>query len=145
LVTYVSYLGGSGGDTGVAIAVDAVGAAWVTGYTNSTDFPVTAVAYRGTASDRSDVFVTKIFPDGATLEYSTYAGGSETDNPSAIALDPAVVLLLWFVTDVLGRLTPLLVLPVSSDPRVVPLQVSVQPPFREAARDGRSPFLDPWP
>lgn len=85
----MSYLGGSGGDSGVAIAVDSTGAAVVTGTTMSTDFPVTPNALQPNYFGNTDVFITKVSPDGATLVYSTYAGGSQSDVPSSLALDPS--------------------------------------------------------
>ena len=50
LLTYASYLGGTGGDSGVSIAVDqSDGSAWVTGTTTSTDFPVTPDGFQQTS------------------------------------------------------------------------------------------------
>ena len=80
LLTYVSYLGGSGGDSGVAIAVDSTGEAWVTGTTVSTDFPISAHPLQTHNFGSVDVFITKVSTDGSTLLYSTYAGGSENDS-----------------------------------------------------------------
>ena len=83
---YSSYLGGTGnqsspalGDIAQAIAVDAAGDAYITGYTYSSDFPVSDSAfqttYAGTATT-SNAFVTKLNPGGTSLLYSTYLGGS---------------------------------------------------------------------
>jgi hypothetical protein len=89
LLTYASYLGGTGGDEGVSIAVDQNdSSAWITGTTSSTDFPVTSDAFQSTNFGDEDVFVTKVSPDGSTLEYSTYAGGSNNDEATGIAVDP---------------------------------------------------------
>jgi hypothetical protein len=89
LLTYTSYLGGTGGDEGVAIAVDQNdGSAWVTGTTASTDFPVTANALQSTNFGSDDIFMTKISPDGSSIEYSTYAGGGLDDEATGIAVDP---------------------------------------------------------
>lgn len=87
LLTYVSYLGG-GGDSGTAIAVDATGAALVTGTTTSTNFPVTTNPLQSTNFGQTDVFVSKISPDGTSLVYSTYLGGTADDSSSSIAVDP---------------------------------------------------------
>jgi len=90
LLTYVSYLGGTGGDEGVSIAVDQNdGSAWVTGTTTSTDFPVTASAFQNSNFGNADIFMTKVSPDGSGLTYSTYAGGSLDDEASGITVDPA--------------------------------------------------------
>ena len=100
-LVYSTYLGGSGGDVGDAIAADAEGNAYVTGQTFSTDFPVTPGAFQTTnkaaAGADSNAFVTKLNPTGTALVYSTYLGGSglaaETpyggDKGSAIAVDAA--------------------------------------------------------
>ena len=88
-LAYSTYLGGSNGDTGSGIAVDAAGAAYITGYTSSADFPTTGGAYQRTSSFGQHAFVTKLSPDGATLAYSTYLGGSNGDTGSGIAVDAA--------------------------------------------------------
>jgi Beta-propeller repeat/FG-GAP-like repeat len=89
-VLYSTYLGGNNQDLGQGIAVDAAGNAYVTGYTNSTDFPTTAGAYQAVnAGGASDAFVTKLDPAGSALVYSTYLGGANTDVSYAIAVDDA--------------------------------------------------------
>ncbi|MFH1374826.1 MAG: SBBP repeat-containing protein [bacterium] len=84
-LVYSTYLGGSDGDHGRGITVDASGAVYVTGSTGSTDFP-TENPYQ-TDQGKSDVFVTKLGSSGNSLVYSTYLGGSDTDNGSNIAVD----------------------------------------------------------
>ena len=74
-LVYSTYLGGSDGDYGKGIAVDTDGNAYVTGYTDSEDFP-TASAIYGNNAGSPDVFVTKLDPKGKKLVYSTYLGGS---------------------------------------------------------------------
>jgi hypothetical protein len=86
---YSTYLGGSGGnDVGVGIAVDSSGNGYVTGGTNSTDFP-TVNPIQTSISGVSDAFVAKINASGSALVYSTYLGGSGSDNGSGIAVDSA--------------------------------------------------------
>ncbi|HEV2177697.1 MAG TPA: SBBP repeat-containing protein [Terriglobia bacterium] len=93
VLVYSSYLGGSAFDEVKGIAVDSSGSAYVTGDTSSTDFPVGSGAFHSTCTiggmppTCSDVFVTKFSPDGSTLVYSTYLGGSEADVGTAIAVD----------------------------------------------------------
>lgn len=94
VLTYSTYLGGSGYDSGAAIAVDSTGAVYVTGFTLSDNFPITAGAYHTTCGTSgscnggySDVFVTKLSPGGSSLVYSTYLGGSKDDLGKAIAVD----------------------------------------------------------
>ncbi len=93
---YSTYLGGSGQDTGAAIAVDASGATYLTGQTTSTDFPTTPGAFQTAFGAKScpspfvtcyDAFVTKVSPDGSGLAYSSYLGGSAIDIGAGIAVD----------------------------------------------------------
>ncbi|MBN1830337.1 MAG: SBBP repeat-containing protein, partial [Deltaproteobacteria bacterium] len=85
-LAYSTYLGGSGGDYGQGIAVDASGNAYVTGYTYSSDFP-THSAYQATHGGNCDAFVTKVSSSGSALAYSTYLGGSGDDYGYGIAVD----------------------------------------------------------
>jgi uncharacterized protein (TIGR03437 family) len=78
---YSTYFGGSGSDTAAGIAIDALGAAYVTGNTNSTDFPVTAGAFAKSGGN----FVFKLNPDGSTA-YSTYFSDAQTQS-NAVAVD----------------------------------------------------------
>jgi hypothetical protein len=97
-ITYSTYLGGSGDETGYAIAIDASGSAYVTGYTGSTTFPTTAGAYDATLGGNSDAFVTKLNSSGSALSYSTYLGGSSDDKGYAIAVDGNGVAYITGVT-----------------------------------------------
>ena len=87
VLSYSTYLSGVAADTGNAIAVDDSGAAYVTGVTSSNNFPVTAGAPQGAVGGGSDVFLTKLTPDGSALVYSTYVGGGADDVGNGIALD----------------------------------------------------------
>jgi hypothetical protein len=84
---YSIYLGGSDGDYGSGITVDAGGNAYVTGMTNSMDFPTTMLAVYPSPFGVQDVFITKLNPNGTTLLYSTYLGGSGYDESSKITID----------------------------------------------------------
>lgn len=87
---YSTYLGGSGSDVGLSLALDVDGNAYVTGYTTSFDFPVTAGALQsryGSSPGLEDAFVTKLNATGTALVYSTYLGGSDPDRGNAIAVD----------------------------------------------------------
>ncbi len=86
---YSTYLGGSGTDEGHSIAVDAAGNAYVTGYTNSTNFPTVNALQPANAVNSNDAFVTKVNPSGSALVYSTYLGGSGNDYGNGIAVDAA--------------------------------------------------------
>src|SRR2546425_1545635 len=79
VLSYSSYLGGSGGDEGWGIAVDTLGNAYVTGSTSSTNFPTNLGAFQTALAGGSDAFVTKLDATGSALLYSTYLGGSGGD------------------------------------------------------------------
>ena len=83
---YSSYLGGAVNDAAYGIAVDSLGQAYVTGYTESTNFPVNH-SFNITPNGCSDVFVTKVSADGKYLLYSTYLGGNNTDAGNGIAVN----------------------------------------------------------
>ena len=85
-LVYSTYLGGDSDDGAFAVAVDAAGNAYVTGYTFSSDFP-TASPLQASNSGSKEAFVTKLNAAGSALVYSTYLGGSGDDNPYAIAVD----------------------------------------------------------
>ncbi|MGI8550221.1 MAG: SBBP repeat-containing protein [Dehalococcoidia bacterium] len=97
---YSTFLGGSGEDRGEGIAVDTGGNAYLVGQTTSTDFPTcpgsdSRCAGPGTALQpaaggaRFDAFVAKLSPDGTKLLYSTYLGGSGSDQGFGIAVGMA--------------------------------------------------------
>ena len=86
VLSYSTYLGGSALDAGVDIAVDGTGAAYVTGLTQSLDFP-TRVPVQSTLNNGVDAFVAKLSPDGSGLVYATYLGGGNSDQGSNIAVD----------------------------------------------------------
>ncbi len=82
-MSYSTFLGGSYGDQPAGIVVDSSRSAYITGQTSSADFPVTS----GSKHNNSDVFVTKLSPDGSSLIYSTFIGGSGSDWGSGIGMD----------------------------------------------------------
>jgi len=88
-LVYSSYLGGSGADFGQGIAVDSSGIAYVTGSTQSTNFPTTVGAFQPNIRGSQNVFVTKVNFTGEALLYSTFLGGSAADVAQAIQLDNA--------------------------------------------------------
>jgi hypothetical protein len=84
---YSTYLGGSGIDEGYDIAIDDGGNAYITGLTNSTNFPITPGAIDALYNGRYDVFVSKLNTDGTELIYSTFLGGDNYEQGNSIALD----------------------------------------------------------
>src|SRR6266849_2904921 len=83
---YSTFLGGSVGDFGNAIAVDASGNAYITGGTNSANFP-TKNPLQVALGGASDAFVAKLDPTGSALVYSTFLGGTMDDVGNGIAVD----------------------------------------------------------
>jgi len=98
-LVYSTYLGGSGRDSGDDIAVDMSGAAYVTGYTQSQDFPTKVPLQSANGGGRGDAFVVKLTPAGDALTYATYLGGSGDENGASIAVDPAGSAYVTGVTD----------------------------------------------
>ena len=86
MLVYSTFLGGSGNETGLGIAVD-TGGAYVTGQTNSGGFPTTSDAVDMVYNGGDDVFVSKLNVTGSMLLYSTFLGGSSTDRGMGIAVD----------------------------------------------------------
>lgn len=89
-LVYSTYFGGSLAEAADGIAIDAAGSAYITGYTRSTnDFPtVRPLQGRTRISGSSDAFVAKLNSTGTGLIYSTYLGGSNSEEGQGIAVDP---------------------------------------------------------
>ena len=88
-LTYSTYLGGTGIDVAVGIAVDGSGEAYVTGSAGSSNFPIlNPLPNQSSFSGTTTGFVTKLNSSGSALVYSTYLGGN-TDFASAVAVDSA--------------------------------------------------------
>ena len=88
VISYSTYIGGSGRDRAWTVAVDASGGAYVAGDTQSIfkDLPVSGVQ-TNRASPSGDGFVAKLNADGSGFDYLTYLGGRDIDGVIAIALD----------------------------------------------------------
>ena len=105
VLSYATFLGGSGGDYAFAIASDSQGNLYVTGGTDSPNFPVTAGLTTGTPGTAGMAFVSKINPaatGAASLVFSTYLGGriaaSDLDYGQAIAVDSNLNVIVTGVT-----------------------------------------------
>ncbi|MFX0204652.1 MAG: SBBP repeat-containing protein, partial [Candidatus Hodarchaeota archaeon] len=86
-LVYSTYLGGSDWEEGYDLTIDSAGNCYITGWTESTDFP-TVNAFNDTYGGWADVFVTKLNATGTELVYSTYLGGQYEDkNWGGIAID----------------------------------------------------------
>ncbi|HTK95654.1 MAG TPA: SBBP repeat-containing protein [Terriglobales bacterium] len=86
--TWATYLGGSGRDDASGVVLDAGGNAYVSGATNSSNFPTTAGSLQPTYnSANGTAFVTKVKADGSGLVYSTFLGGTTNEFASSVAVD----------------------------------------------------------
>ena len=92
-LVFGTYLGGSGVEIALDLAIDAAGSPYVVGTTRSSDFPITPGAFQTTRSGGVDGFVTKLTPDGSALVYSTLLGGSApgifSEESDGVAVDAA--------------------------------------------------------
>jgi hypothetical protein len=84
---YSTYLGGIQLDVATGIAVDGAGDAYVTGRTESRDFPTTPGAFQTLGNGLDDAFVTELNPSGSALVYSTYLTGSRGSSGRGIVVD----------------------------------------------------------
>jgi len=85
---YSTLLGGFAQDDARCIAVDAAGNVFVSGATNSGNFPVTPNAVQREWSGGDDVYVAEINAAGTAIQYATFIGGSDDEEPASIAVDP---------------------------------------------------------
>jgi uncharacterized protein (TIGR03437 family) len=85
-LSYSTYLGGSGEDLALGVALDTGGNAYFTGYTSSNDYS-TRSPIQPTSRGGLEVFVTKIFADASDIAFNTYFGGNGSDTGNAIAVD----------------------------------------------------------
>jgi hypothetical protein len=91
-LSYSTYLGGNGVDSGADVDVDSSGAAYVGGSTASTDYETLgALPGHSGLSGTFDGFVSKLVPAGNALGYSTYVGGDGFDDVEGVAVGPADV------------------------------------------------------
>ena len=86
-LTYFTFLGGAGYEQGIAIAADSFGNAYVAGYTDSVSFPKSPVGARTTNNGRYDAFVAKVSPDGSSVPWLTFLGGTGDETTAALVRD----------------------------------------------------------
>jgi hypothetical protein len=92
-LVYSTYLGGTGGDTANAIAVDTAGVAYIAGQTYSTDLPVVN-AFQAASGGAYDAFIAKLAATGDSLQGLSYLGGNGSDTATSIALDSSANIYL---------------------------------------------------
>jgi Beta-propeller repeat/Abnormal spindle-like microcephaly-assoc'd, ASPM-SPD-2-Hydin len=89
--SYSTYLGGTGYSAASGVVVDGAGNAYVGGYTESLNFPVTPDAFQSACdsctTNNGDAFLAEVNSSGSSLLYATYLGGSQADGANGIALD----------------------------------------------------------
>ncbi len=95
LLSYFSYLGGTGDDIGLGIAVDTAGGALLTGATSSTDFPASTGAIQTHLNGTQNAFfahinTTTLSSTSTVASYATYFGGNGTDRGTSITVDPSL-------------------------------------------------------
>ncbi|MCB1049663.1 MAG: SBBP repeat-containing protein [Acidobacteria bacterium] len=84
---YATFLGGSEEEFSLGVALDSLGDVYVTGIVESNNFPTTPGAYDQSYNEFNDVFVSKLTGDGTSLAYSTFIGGSGTEEVFTIVVD----------------------------------------------------------
>ncbi len=84
---YATFLGGGDGDAGYGIAVDPSGRAYVTGWTESHNFPTTPGVLDRSYNGGGDAFVVRLNASGSSLDYATFLGGPSGDSSGDIAVD----------------------------------------------------------
>ncbi len=87
-ILYSSFLGGTNVEYPGGVAVDSQGRAYIAGTTTSSDFP-TVGPLQSTLHGASNLFIAAVSSDGASLRYSTYLGGSGSDESRGIGIDAA--------------------------------------------------------
>ena len=91
VLVYSTYLGGSNGDSGSSIAVDAEGNVYVAGTTSSADFPIASESFQTLCHNQclvwGEAFIAKLAATGSDLIYATYLGGSQGEDIHDLVVD----------------------------------------------------------
>jgi hypothetical protein len=95
---YSTFIGGSGAETCYGMDLDSNGSVFITGHTDSNDYPIKGIPFDDTFNGVTDIFVTKFNHNGSDLMFSTYIGGSSNDGGSGIVVDQEGYVTLTGVT-----------------------------------------------
>lgn len=95
---FSTFLGGTLNDDGYGIKLGKNGAIWLTGYTTSSDFPISANAFDSIFNGSQDVFLTKLDSTCSNLIFSTFLGGSGSEFAKSIEVDSEDNVFLTGVT-----------------------------------------------
>jgi hypothetical protein len=93
-LAYATLIGGVLDDRAYGVAVNDLGNAHVTGYTQSTDFPTTTGAYDRTHNGSRDIFAVRLDAMGTLLDWATFLGGASDDRGLGIAVDDSDKILI---------------------------------------------------
>ncbi len=138
-LVYASYLGGSGIEVCRALSVDVHGYVYLGGITNSADFPTSSKGYMRTPGGNGDAFVCRVSANGSSLPYSTYLGGGDFDEATAIHVeDGGFMLVGGYTTSTDLPASPGVVQNESAgdwDCFLARVQTDVEPPVADAGED----------
>jgi len=135
VLDFVTYVGGTGSDTPVGIAVDGRGDPFVAGTTSSINFPTTPTnAYQAVPESGSvgttHVFATELKFDGTALLYSSYLSGNNTDVASGMTIDASGNLYVTGTTESSDAASTTDQFPASTLPQALPFQVAPRAPIQ---------------
>jgi len=99
VLRYLTIVGGDEPDAATGVAADVYGNAYLTGWTGSSNFPVTPGAFDAALDGDQDAFLARLNASGSILEYATYLGGEGKEEGTAIAVDQARRASLTGTTD----------------------------------------------
>lgn len=102
-VVWTTYLSGSNSEAGHALALDGNGSLWVTGYTSSTDFPVSAGS--NSFAGYNDIIAVKLNASNGVTQYSAMYGGEHLDEGNGLAISPTTgqIYITGALSDEFGR------------------------------------------
>ncbi len=99
-IIFSTFLGGSTFDEAFKVTTDDFGNAFITGITTSIDFDTTAGVFQTLFAGNSDVFITKINPNGNTLIFSTYLGGTNLEESRDIFVDSTGIYIAGYTASI---------------------------------------------